>query len=128
DWLVTGYPWYDIKTAAHDKFLNAYQKKFNDYPRTGSLVGYNVMLAAAKALEKAGSTDTEKLVEAMEGLSFDSPSGEVTFRKIDHQSTMGAWVGLTTLKDGKGVMKEWSYADGKDFLPSDDEVKKLRAK
>ena len=128
NWLVTGYPWYDIKTAAHDKFLNAYQKKFNDYPRTGSLVGYNVMLAAAKALEKAGSTDTEKLVEAMEGLSFDSPSGEVTFRKIDHQSTMGAWVGLTTLKDGKGVMKEWKYADGKNFLPSDDEVKKLRAK
>ncbi len=127
-WLVTGYPWYDIKTAAHDKFLKAYQKKFNDYPRTGSLVGYNVMMSAAKVLEKAGTTDTEKLVEAMEGLSFDSPSGEVTFRKIDHQSTMGAWVGLTTLQDDKGVMKEWNYADGKDFLPSDDEVKKLRAK
>lgn len=127
DWLVTGYPWYAIKTVAHDKFLAAYQKKYNDYPRTGSLVGYNTMMAVAEMLKKAGSTDTEKMVAAMEGLSFDSPSGTVHFRKIDHQSTMGAWVGLTTVKDGKGVMKDWQYADGKDFLPSDDEVRQLRA-
>ncbi len=127
-WLVTGYPWYAIKTAAHDKFLAAYRKKYNDYPRTGSLVGYNTMMAVAEMLKKAGSTDTEKMVDAMEGLTFDSPSGKVHFRKIDHQSTMGAWVGLTTVDDGKGVMKDWHYADGKDYLPSDDDVRKLRAK
>ena len=127
-WLVTGYPWYAIKTAAHDKFLAAYRKKYNDYPRTGSLVGYNTMMAVAEMLKKAGTTDTEKMVDAMEGLTFDSPSGKVHFRKIDHQSTMGAWVGLTTVKDGKGVMKDWHYADGQDYLPSDDEVRTLRAK
>ena len=127
-WLVTGYPWYDIKTAAHDKFLAAYRKKFNDYPRTGSIVGYNTMMAVAAMLKKAGTTDTEKMVDAMEGLSYDSPTGPVHFRKIDHQSTMGAYVGYTGLKDGKGVMVDWYYADGKDFLPSDEEVRKLRAK
>jgi branched-chain amino acid transport system substrate-binding protein len=127
-WLVTGYPWYDIKTPAHDKFLAAYQKKFNDYPRTGSLVGYNVMMAVAAMLKKAGTTDTEKMVDAMEGLTYDSPVGPVHFRKIDHQSTMGAYVGYTALKDGKGKMVDWSYKDGKDFLPGDDEVKQLRAK
>ncbi len=127
-WLVTGYPWYDIKTPAHDKFLAAYQKKFNDYPRTGSLVGYNVMMAVAAMLKKAGTTDTEKMVDAMEGLTYDSPVGPVHFRKIDHQSTMGAYVGFTALKDGKGKMVDWKYDDGKDFLPGDDEVKQLRAK
>lgn len=127
-WLVTGYPWYDIKTAAHDKFLAAYQKKYDDYPRTGSIVGYNTMMAVAEMLKKAGTTDTEKMVDAMEGLTFDSPVGPVHFRKIDHQSTMGAYVGYTALRDGKGVMVDWNYADGKDFLPSDDEVRKLRAK
>ncbi|MEN8243842.1 MAG: ABC transporter substrate-binding protein [Thermodesulfobacteriota bacterium] len=127
-WLVTGYPWYDIKTAAHDKFLAAYQKKYNDYPRTGSVVGYNTMMAVAEMLKKAGTTDTEKMVDTMEGLTYDSPTGPVHFRKIDHQSTMGAYVGYTALKDGKGVMVDWNYADGKDFLPSDDEVRKLRAK
>jgi len=125
-WLVTGYPWYDIKTPAHAKFLEAYQKKFNDYPRTGSVVGYNVLMAVANMLKKAKSTDTEKMVAAMEGLTFDSPVGTVSFRKIDHQSTMGAYVGYTGLKEGKGIMVKWHYANGKDYLPGDAEVRKLR--
>ncbi|MEQ8356110.1 MAG: ABC transporter substrate-binding protein [Kiloniellaceae bacterium] len=125
-WIVTGYPWYDIKTPEHDAFLKAYQGKFDDYPRIGSLVGYNAMLSIAAAIEKAGGTDTEALVEAFEGLELDSPSGPITFRAIDHQSTMGAWVGTTAVKDGKGVMVDWSYEKGADFLPPDDVVNKLR--
>lgn len=127
-WLVTGYPWYDIKTPAHQKFVAAYQQKFNDYPRTGSIVGYNTMMSVYHLLKKAGTTDTEKLVDAMQGLTFDSIVGPITYRKIDHQSTMGAYVGLTALRDGKGVMVDWKYADGKDYLPSDAEVMKLRPK
>ena len=125
-WLVTGYPWYDIKDQAHVKFVKAYQKKFNDYPRTGSIVGYNTMMSVYHMLKKAGTTDTEKMVDAMEGLSFDSIVGPVSYRKIDHQSTMGAYVGLTALKEGKGIMVDWKYADGKDYLPGDAEVMKLR--
>ena len=45
------------------------------------------------------------------------PSGEVTFRAADHQSTMGTWVGRTALRDGKGVMVDWTYIDGADLLP-----------
>ncbi len=126
NWLVTGYPWYAIKTKAHDKFLKAYRDAYNDYPRTGSIVGYNTLMAVANMLKKAKSTDTEKMVDAMEGLTFDSPVGPITFRKIDHQSTMGAYVGTTALKDGKGIMVDWKYDDGKDYLPSDEEVRKLR--
>ena len=125
-WLVTGYPWYDIKTPAHTKFLEAYQKKFNDYPRTGSVVGYNTMYSVYYLLKKADTTDTEKMVDAMEGLTFDSIVGPITYRKIDHQSTMGAYVGYTALKDGKGIMVDWQYEDGKDYLPSDAEVMKMR--
>jgi branched-chain amino acid transport system substrate-binding protein len=40
-WLVTGYPWYGIKTPEHEAFLKAYQAKFKDYPRLGSVVGYS---------------------------------------------------------------------------------------
>lgn len=125
-WLVTGYPWYADKSAAHQAFVKAYQARWKDYPRVGSLVGYNAMLAIAAAMRKAGSTDTEKLVAAFKGLTFDSPVGKITFRSIDHQSTMGAYVGWTTLKDGKGVMERWTYLNGADYLPSDDEVRKLR--
>ena len=125
-WLVTGYPWYDIERPQHLRFVKNYKEKFNDYPRMGSLVGYNVMMAVAKMLQKANSTQTEEMVNAMEGLEFDSPIGPITFRKIDHQSTMGAYVGRVALAKGKGIMINWKYADGKDYLPGDDEVKRMR--
>jgi branched-chain amino acid transport system substrate-binding protein len=125
-WWVTGYPWYAIDTPEHKRFRDAYQAKFKDYPRLGSIVGYSAVKAAAAAIRKAGSTDTEKLVAAMSGLTFESPFGKVTFRPLDHQSTMGAYVGKTAVKDGKGIMVDWRYADGKDYLPSDDAVKAMR--
>ncbi len=125
-WYVTGYPWYSVGTPEHQKFLKAYQARFNDYPRLGSVVGYSSVIAAAAAIRKAGSTDPEKIVGALAGLSFMSPFGNVTFRAIDHQSTMGAYVGRTAVKDGKGVMVDWKYADGKDYQPSDSVVRTLR--
>jgi len=125
-WYVTGYPWYGIDTPEHTKFLDAYRKRWNDYPRAGSVVGYTAVMAAAAAIRKAGSTDSEKLVEAMKGLKVDTPFGPIVFRGIDHQSTMGAFVGRTGLKDGKGVMTSWRYSDGANFLPPDAEVRKLR--
>ncbi len=125
-WIVTGYPWYAIHTPAHDAFLKAYQDKYNDHPRLGSVVGYTLIEAAADILRKAGSTDTDKLIGAAEGIEFDSPFGKAAFRAIDHQSTLGAFVGTTALQDGKGVMTRFDYHDGGKYLPSDEEVKKLR--
>jgi branched-chain amino acid transport system substrate-binding protein len=125
-WLVTGYPWYDIKTDAHASFLKAYQEAYNDYPRMGSLVGYNVMLTVAALLEKAGTTDTEKMVAAMADLTFDSPMGPITYRAIDHQSTMGAYVGYTALSGNMGIMIDWQFKNGKHYLPPDETVRKLR--
>jgi branched-chain amino acid transport system substrate-binding protein len=127
-WIVTGYPWYSIKMPEHDAFLKAYQAKYNDYPRLGSIVGYQTIKSAAAILTKANSTDPEKLIAATEGLSLPSPFGEITFRKIDHQSTLGAFVGKTALKDCKGVMVDSVYRKGSDYLPSDAEVDKLRPK
>jgi branched-chain amino acid transport system substrate-binding protein len=125
-WYVTGYPWSAINTPDHKKFLAAYQKRWNDYPRLGSIVGYSTVMSAVAAMKKAGSLDNEKLVAAMKGLQVDTPLGPITYRALDHQSTMGAYVGKIGLKDGKGVMTSWTYADGAKFLPSDAEVKKLR--
>ena len=90
------------------------------------MVGYSTVIAAAAAIKKAGSTDPEKLVTAMKGLEFVSPFGKVMFRTVDHQSTMGAYVGRTAVKDGKGVMVDWKYADGKNYQPSDDDVRRMR--
>ena len=62
----------------------------------------------------------------MRGLPVDSPFGPIVFRALDHQSTMGAYVGRTAVKDGKGIMFDWHYANGKDYLPPDEQIKRLR--
>ena len=125
-WWVTGYPWSELDTPEHRKFRDAYQKRWNDYPRVGSVVGYSALYTVANALRKAGSADSEKLVEALKGLQMQTPFGPITYRAIDHQSTMGAFVGQLAKKDGKGVMVNWRYADGARYQPSDREVQALR--
>jgi len=125
-WWVTGYPWYSIQTPEHAKFLTAYQKKWQEYPRLGSVVGYSSMMSLAAAIRKAGSTDTEKMIAAFRGLQVGTPLGRVTYRAQDHQSTMGAYVGETALNQGRGVMKNFRYVDGAAVMPADAEVKKLR--
>jgi branched-chain amino acid transport system substrate-binding protein len=125
-WYVTGYPWNEIKTPAHQKFLNAYQARFKDYPRLGSIVGYSTMYTVANAIKKAGAVDTEKIIAALKGLEMETPIGPIVYRPIDGQSTMGAYVGQLAKKGGKGVMVNWKFADGALFLPPFEEVRAMR--
>jgi branched-chain amino acid transport system substrate-binding protein len=125
-WIVTGYPWDQIDTKEHASFAANYYRKFNENPKVGSVVGYATMQAIFAAIIKAGSTDNEKLVAAMRGLKFVTPFGPAQFRTLDHQSTMGAYVGKLDLRGQKGTMVQWRYADGKNFQPSDSYVKARR--
>jgi branched-chain amino acid transport system substrate-binding protein len=126
DWLVTGYPYQLINTPAHKAFFDTYQKKYGDYPRLNSVVGYTTMQALAAGIRKAGSVETEKLITAFKGLGFDSPFGPVVFRAQDNQSTMGIYVGRTALVNGKGVMKSGTYVDGSQLTLPDAEIARLR--
>lgn len=126
-WIVTGYPWDQIHTPEHEAFLSAYQKRFGESPRLGSVVGYITFKTIAAALDKAGSTDADKLADAMAGLKVASPFGPITFRASDHQATMGAFVGRLDVRDGRGVMVDWRYADGANYLPSEAIVRQRRA-
>ncbi len=125
-WYVTGYPWSELKTPEHTKFLNAYQARFKDYPRLGSVVGYATIMSAVEIIKKAGSLDQDKLIKAASGITVLTPFGMIEYRPLDHQSTMGAYVGKLGIKDGKGYMKEWRFVNGKDVLPPDDEIRKMR--
>jgi branched-chain amino acid transport system substrate-binding protein len=83
-------------------------------------------VAIFEAIRKAKSTDTEKLIAALRGLDFSTPFGPATFRALDHQSTMGAFVGKLDLRGGRGTMVDWRYADGRNYLPTDAEVRARR--
>ncbi len=125
-WIVTGYPWYDFTDGPNKVFVDAYQARWNERPGIGSLVGYMVVQSIVALIEKAGSTETEALRAAFADLKVDTPVGEIIYRSQDHQATMGAFVGTTALKDGAGVMVDWEYKEGADYLPSDEEVARMR--
>ncbi len=77
-----GFPQNDM-----NKWLVAeHQKRFNSPPDFFTAGGFAAASAVLAAVKAAKSTDTEKLISAMEGLSFETPKGTMTFRKEDHQA------------------------------------------
>ena len=79
---ITAFP----KNPMNDWLVAEHQKRFNAPPDFFTAGGFAAASAAVAALEKAGGTDTEKLIAAMEGMTFDTPKGQMTFRKEDHQA------------------------------------------
>ena len=126
-WLVTGYPVTAVSDPANKAFIDAYRAKFNELPKMGSVVGAALIASIVAGILKSGGTDSEKMADGFAGASFDTPFGKAMWRAQDHQSTLGTYVGKTALKDGHGVMVDWRYVSGADALPSDAEVKKMRA-
>jgi branched-chain amino acid transport system substrate-binding protein len=81
------YYYHDIPQNDVNKwFVAEHQKRFNAPPDFFTAGGFAAAMAAATAVSKAKSTDTEKLIAAMEGMEFDTPKGKMVFRKEDHQA------------------------------------------
>jgi len=125
DWIVTGYP-NGYTGREHVAFREAYEAKYGEPPKLGSVVGYETVRSLATGIFQAGTAESEKLVDMFEGLRLSTVFGDIQFRAIDHQSTMGAFVGKIALWGDKGIMNQWVYRDGADYLPDDATVKTLR--
>jgi branched-chain amino acid transport system substrate-binding protein len=125
-WIVTGFPENQIDTEDYNRFADAYSGKYSDRPQFAAIVGYTMIMAVAEGVRKARSTDSEKLIASMRGMQFTSPMGRLAFRAIDHQATLGTYVGTLDRRDGKGVMTSWRYADGQRYLPDETYVRRRR--
>jgi branched-chain amino acid transport system substrate-binding protein len=81
------YYYYDIpKNPVNDWLVAEHQKRFNSPPDFFTAGGFAAAMSVVSAVTKAKSTDTEKLIAAMEGMEFDTPKGKMVFRKEDHQA------------------------------------------
>lgn len=74
------------KNPVNDWLVAEHQKRFNSPPDFFTAGGFAAAMAVATALEKAENWDTETLISAMEGMSFETPKGTMTFRPEDHQA------------------------------------------
>jgi branched-chain amino acid transport system substrate-binding protein len=83
---ATYYYYESPKNKVNDWLVAEHQKRFKSPPDFFTAGGMSAGIAVVEALKKAGSTDTEKLIAAMEGMSFETPKGRMTFRREDHQA------------------------------------------
>jgi branched-chain amino acid transport system substrate-binding protein len=81
------YYYYDIpKNPVNDWLVKEHMARFGSPPDFFTAGGMAAGIAAVEALKKAGSTDTEALITAMEGMEFETPKGKMIFRAEDHQA------------------------------------------
>ena len=83
---ATYYYYEHPKNPINQWLVAEHQKRFKTPPDFFTAGGMSAAIAVVEALKRAGSTDTEKLIAAMEGMSFETPKGRMTFRKEDHQA------------------------------------------
>ncbi len=81
------YYYYEIpQNPVNDWLVAEHQKRFNSPPDFFTAGGMTAGLAIVEAIKTAGSTDTEDMIAAMEGMEFETPKGKMMFRPEDHQA------------------------------------------
>ena len=75
------------KNPVNEAMVAAHYKEYKTPPDFFTAGGFSAAMAIVTALNKTnGDTNTNKLISTMEGMSFDTPKGKMTFRKEDHQA------------------------------------------
>ncbi len=123
------YYFYWPDTPRNQEFVKAYKAAYGDYPSAWAAEGYDGIYFLAEAIKKAGALDTEKVVEALEGLTLDQPRGKSTLRKEDHQLSCDFMVGETAFEPAYpfAIQNKQKVFPADQVLYSIDEWKKAQA-
>ena len=120
---------YCENTPELKKFTDAFLQRYKYYPVSYAVMGYDSLFMLKKAIEKAGTVETEAMVKVLEGFSYDSLRGKFTIRPLDHQADVPEYVGWT-MKDPKYpfvILRDIVKVPGSQILLTEDEVKQMRA-
>lgn len=83
---ATYYYYENPKNEINDWLVKEHFDRFGTPPDMFTAGGMSAAIAIVEAIKKAGSTDTEELIDTMEGMSWETPKGTMTFRAEDHQA------------------------------------------
>ena len=115
-----------------EDFITKYRAATSKYPSTWAINAYDAVMAWAKAVKKANTIDTEKVVDALEGLELDSLRGPGRYiRKVDHQANVGSYIGVVAWDKSFAdfaIWKDATYIPGDKVWRSEAEVLEVRAK
>ncbi len=126
-----GPPYYAIDNPLNKEFVSHFRQKYSKPPgpSDADYFGYINTQFALEAIKRAGTVDKEKVIDALEGLTLDTPVGKVTIRAFDHQSTFPLYVGELGWDDtlNHPALKNVVRMSGEGLLPTAEEVKAARA-
>ena len=122
------YHFYYPDTPANKKFVETFQEKYGNPPGFPAFHGYITAHFIAEAFRKAGALDREKFIDAMEGLTIDTPVGKVTMRACDHQAMLPIFMGVTKKVPEYDflIATDIETLKGEDVMPSCEEIEKAR--
>ena len=104
------------KNKMNDWLVKEHEKRYGVPPDFFTCGGMAAAVAIVDAIKKAHGTDTEKLIHAMEGMSFDTPKGKMTFRKEDHQAMQDMFE--FRIKKASQQKNEWDLLDLVRVIPA----------
>ncbi len=122
------YLFYHPDTPANKAFVDAYQAAYGTPPGFPAFHAYNTANFIAAAYAKAGALDTEKFIDAMEGLTIDSPVGSLEMRACDHQAVLPMFLGTTKKSPDFEFLVATDIVDiaGADVMPGCDAIEAAR--
>lgn len=125
----SSYHFYYPNIPQNKEFTDEFMKTYKRYPGSTAFYGYVAGLLIRQAYLKAGNTDRERFVDAMEGLVIDSPIGKLQMRACDHQLILPMYYGVTKkTKDYDFLVgSDMVTIPGKDYLANCEDVMKLRS-
>jgi len=125
---TSNYHFYYPDSPKNKAFAKAFKDAYGREPKVGALYGYLAAQFITKALEKAGTMDKEKFIDALGGLKVDSPIGEIEMRAFDHQAMLPMYMGVTKKVAGYPflIATDIVTIPAKDVMPSIEEIKKAR--
>ena len=122
------YHFYYPDTPENRKFVQDFEARYGAPPGFPAFHGYITAKFIADAYQKAGSHDTEKFIDALEGLVVDSPAGKIEMRSCDHQAVLPMYLGITKKEPGNDYVtaSDIITLTGDEVMPSCDEIRKSR--
>lgn len=121
---TSNYFFYHPDSEANREFVDRFKKAYNREPAVGAVYGLLAAQLIAQGYQKAGTVKTEAFIDAVEGLTVDSPVGPVTMRACDHQATLPMFMGVTKKVAGYDFLMATDIVTipGDEVMPSCEEI------
>lgn len=130
-WASTDPVWYFPDRPRDRAFIEKFESRFGHKPGSGPYIEGKAVMFLVEAIKKAGSTDAEKIIKALEGLKLDIPAqGPTLMRAYDHQASTGMVWGKTAWSDKYNTswLVDCTYYPGDRFWHTEPEIKAIREK